>query len=863
MNDNTSKIIWRHLFFLTCFSVLFSFSWAHEPVQQFEQAFKEKQIDGLISLIARNKENNPQTCLEFGKLTLALLKDANRAGGKEEMTLLNDLSAMSGIMGEIKQAWTYAEKSFRIAKKIGDKDGEAWAYLNLGEVKWLVGEYRSAAEYYARANKPLKQSGDMAGMARYNFCMAQLNMRLSNFSQALEYGINSAKLYEKIGDERGRADSNNVIAATHMEKKDYPRCLVYFLDAKAGFERLGDTRGKAKVENNLGITYRNLKDYKKALECLTRAQIMNRKLGIKLYIANTTNNIGEVYTELKDYNKAKDFFARSIALKEELQDKRGIAYTMTNMGRINRMMGDHKGALSWLNRALAISQRIDAKTDVMDTLLVLSETFEDMKDYSQSLDFYKKYKDISNILYSENTQKKMDQLQINYDISKKEQEIDLLKKNKDLQELSLERQTIVRNFFILISILAFISVFFIYARYRLKTKIHSELAREIEEHKQTSHKLRESEDKFKTLAEKSMVGIYIVQDGAIRYVNPRFLVIFGYCNEEIIGQSPMVLAMKADRPEMEDYLNRRLALDSVTYTPCYEFRGVTRKGGIIHLESHGTRILYKNQPAVLETIIDITDRKRVEMEFLNSRRLESIGILAGGVAHDFNNILTVIIGNLSIVIDEIPVSAPVKKMLEDSLQAANQCTELAKKLISFSRGGWIHPEEHEFHAILKDALNFYPEVKPFVRVAPSLKKLKSVYVDDRQVRQVLTNLLENAKDAVRDNPVPLIEIDAENLTLYRENSYTLNPGDYAKILIKDNGRGIPSEYIQKIFHPSFALKDNGENVFKDMGLGMAICYSIIKKHNGHISIQSDVGKGTAVEIILPVYDAALHGPQSG
>ena len=247
---------------------------------------------------------------------------------------------------------------------------------------------------------------------------------------------------------------------------------------------------------------------------------------------------------------------------------------------------------------------------------------------------------------------------------------------------------------------------------------------------------------------------------------------------------------------------------------------------------------------------EIDDRKQVEAELIMSQKLEAVGILAGGIAHDFNNLLSIIIGNLALAEDDIydhPTDAAQK--LKAVEKACERAAELSYKLLTLSAGGGILGREITLTKILENTVEHYPEMMPLMRNSSISPDLKPIYGDKRQLRQVMYNILKNASQAMTE-PQELI-IRAENIFLDKANDFSLPEGDYVKISIVDNGRGIPQEELGKIFVPYFSTNHNVTQ--KGRGLGLALCYSIIKRHKGHITIKSEVGKGTTVEIYLPAY----------
>lgn len=408
----------------------------------------------------------------------------------------------------------------------------------------------------------------------------------------------------------------------------------------------------------------------------------------------------------------------------------------------------------------------------------------------------------------------------------------------------------IKNPFLLVSGLMLLVAGVFYTLYRLKSKVARALEKEIKEHKQTAEKLQESEEKFRILTEKSMAGICMIQDNAVKYANPKFLEMFAYSREEMIDKPCIELVYAPDRPMMKEILAQ--ANTETGDTVSCQFRGLSKKHEVISLECYGTYTLYQGQPALFKTIVDITRRKKEESELIKSRKMESVGILAGGIAHDFNNLLTIIIGNITMLKIKLGKKDPqIYNFLEKVEQASTQAAELAHQFVDFSEEGGLLRKKITLTSLLKNAIDLSPEIRHIpchISLPPDLDPISG---DERQLRQVIINLLLNAHEASFDQN-ETITITAENTSLDETNAFSLAKGNYVKISVIDRGKGIRPELVEKIFDPYFSTKDTVTQ--KGLGMGLAICYSIIKKHEGHIAISSQVEKGTIVEIYLPVYE---------
>jgi signal transduction histidine kinase len=230
---------------------------------------------------------------------------------------------------------------------------------------------------------------------------------------------------------------------------------------------------------------------------------------------------------------------------------------------------------------------------------------------------------------------------------------------------------------------------------------------------------------------------------------------------------------------------------------------------------------------------------------------ESVGILAGGIAHDFNNLITVIIGNLSMVKDDLEEGTEESAILETAENTSSQAADLAQKLVVFSRGDWMSNQRITLRETLDEISKNYPEFQPLLNRISLARDLKPIDGDSRQLRQVMISLLQNANEATGDNKI--VTIKAENVSFSASNDFSLQPGDYNRISVSDNGVGIGPADIGNIFDPYFSTKGSAGG--NGMGLGLAICQSIVKNHNGHISVESRQGSGTVFTFYLPAYSS--------
>jgi PAS domain S-box-containing protein len=249
-------------------------------------------------------------------------------------------------------------------------------------------------------------------------------------------------------------------------------------------------------------------------------------------------------------------------------------------------------------------------------------------------------------------------------------------------------------------------------------------------------------------------------------------------------------------------------------------------------------------------IRDVTDKLRMEQELLRMEKLESTGILAGGIAHDFNNILTSILGNATLATMYTKPGEEIFNRLIEVEKASLRAKDLTQQLLTFSKGGAPIKKTTSIGELIKDSSGFALRGST-VKCEYNLPgNLWPVEVDEGQMSQVINNLVINAEQAMPESGT--IKITAKNVIAKRKDGLPLKDGKYVLISIKDQGTGIPEEYLKKIFDPYFTTKQKGS------GLGLAVIYSIINKHDGNVHVESRLGVGTTFHIYLPASKKRIH-----
>jgi len=303
-----------------------------------------------------------------------------------------------------------------------------------------------------------------------------------------------------------------------------------------------------------------------------------------------------------------------------------------------------------------------------------------------------------------------------------------------------------------------------------------------------------------------------------------------------------------DRQRMQDVAAAALR-DLTEFTEVYR---ITAPGGPTRTMQAKGRVVVneRGERRLVGTLLDISDRVQMEIQLRRSQKMDAIGQLAGGVAHDFNNVLTVIEGYSSLLLTGRPAADPDRASIEQIREAARRAAGLTRQLLAFSRQQVLQPRvlnmndaiggvETMLRRLIGEHLEFH------TKLSPSLGRVKA---DPTQLEQVLMNLAVNARDAMVNGGI--LTIETANATLdetYARRYPSVRPGAYVMLAVSDTGTGIAQADIERIFEPFFTTKESG----KGTGLGLATVQGIVEQSGGHVNVYSEMGRGTTFRVYLP------------
>jgi len=369
----------------------------------------------------------------------------------------------------------FSDKGLALSLSLNYKKGIAFGYNNLGVFYHLQGKYPEALKYYNLSKKIKEDIGDVKGVISSQNNAGIVYYLQGYYDKAIELYTRSLKMQEQIQDTAGKANTLNYIASVHFYLTDYQAALKNYLEALKIYEVSGDKAGLAQEYNNIGVIYNTLGNIDKAIESYNRSLELTKDLGDNYLLASAYNNLGTSWKEKKEYEKALDFFNKSLALSKEMRQTQGIAYNLVNIGNIHEIKKDFVSALKNYREGLTLHEQIDDRNGMASALVFIANCqrelgnpteaeasynkalkqaqnigakdlvgkcyegfarlYKQKNDFKRSYEYLGLYAAMRDTLLSEEKNKSMAEMQTRFDTDKKEKEITLLTKNKDLEEL--------------------------------------------------------------------------------------------------------------------------------------------------------------------------------------------------------------------------------------------------------------------------------------------------------------------------------------------------------------------------------------------------------------------------------------------
>jgi PAS domain S-box-containing protein len=373
-----------------------------------------------------------------------------------------------------------------------------------------------------------------------------------------------------------------------------------------------------------------------------------------------------------------------------------------------------------------------------------------------------------------------------------------------------------------------------------------QLEDQVERLQKVQRELYDAERKYRILVENANDAIFILQDGKLKYANPKALEMGGLLGHDLQEFHYTDLLHPEERQKVTERYERRLEGEKVLNV--YPLRIISRNGSIFWAEVNAVRIEWDQKPATLNIIRDITSQKMIENQYLKAESLETLRTLSGGLAHSFNNLLMGVQGRVSLLRRALSSQKEHSDHLDGIENCVIEATKLTEQMLGFSQTGKYRIEAIALDKLVDGVLSSldcsHREIHFTHSYSPEAANVKG---DRHQLEQVVMNILLNSWQAIPQQGQVAIKIENHAMHEARPSVDFLPKGKWVKLTVQDNGIGMEEHVCKRVFEPFFTTKGMGRH----RGLGMSSAYGIITNHNGVITIDSIPGYGTIVCVYLP------------
>lgn len=719
-----------------------------------------------------------------------LEKRLKTVSGVEAARVSNELAAEYRKF-DLDKALGYWRKAFFLAKAVDEPD-ELFSALNgIGVWNHINEQYRDAISYYLKALELEPRIKDKQKIPNVITNIGIVYWNLGNFVLSEQYHTRALELRKKLG---------------------YTP------------ELMGHTL------NNLGLALQGKGEFQKALDYFHQALEFQEKANNKRGEAAALTNIANCFGELKKYPAAFEYFQKALGLYKEIDYRWGVANSTLGLGRLLIYMEKYDSALPYLESALEKARAIGAKDVLRDLYQDFSRVYEAKQDFKKALKFHRQFIDLKEKLMEEKNRQNSSVLKVKYETEKKGVELLLLQKTQHKETLA--------HYFLAAGIFLFIGLI-IALHYRIITG------------KRLNRQLQLSEAKYRLLFDQAGDAIFLLDGPVYMDCNQKALELFDVTRDQVIGRTFADFSPPSQpdgRDSMKAFMGYIIQTQEGTSR---QFHWLHRKrdGSLFDAEVNLSMTAIGGKKMIQAFVHDISFSRRLENERVKSAQLETLGLVAAGIVHDFNNLLADVKDNLEIIKTQaLPgkISDTYLPQVGEALVATEQ---LVEKFLTISEGGSLPMETLPIDALIRESAGSMLKdtgggVNARVITAENLWR---VDYNKNQVDRLIRNIIQNSLDAIKSGGD--IEIAADNVEKDGKR--------YVLVTISDTGEGICPEHLPKIFDPYFTTRDHVTR--KGLGMGLTVARAIAARHGGMIDITSEPGKGATCRIYLPASGQDLRG----
>ena len=791
------------------------------------------------------------------------------ATGAKRLSLLVEMTEFASL-GEARVAPIEREAN-ELLERFPNPGLRSELLSNLAYHRVLRGNLDAASALVDEAKIVATSDDDRLRQAQADYMRGVVEFYRANYDRAIESAEAALATFERVDDREEMRQTLTLLGAIFRGRGFQDIALDFHMRALELSRAEGDADAVSLSQNNIGLIYWNLEENDKALEFLLPALEHQRRSDRRDHLATTLSNVGLIHIAREEPEKAIEFLTEALELNKTLDRKLARATVLSNLGAASVQLGEIDRGISYIEQALAARQaagdrrgevralggiagafikqeRYAEAASLIGDALTLAEEIGAQPEQEQLLDgmvtvqthlgntdaalaALERHRDLHEKLHSRATQRRIASLENRFEFERQRAEIEAL---QSAQLAQRRQRAILAGSVLLLGLLLLMVATLLRSRAKRLAEVRRSHAR-LQETEQRYRNLFHSDDQPKLLVDPDAQLLLDANTPACGLLELEAPLRHGRGLAELPGSwlrerlSQLSADQRADQPLFESWTDEDGARRA-----CELWVGPVRMDGRRCLQV-GVR--------------DVTEARRLEEQRLRTEKLESLGLLAGGIAHDFNNSLAAILGHISLARQAAPADTTLDESLGAAESASQQASRLTSQLLSFARGGAPVRQPRHVAPLLEDAVRFALSGSANSVSFKLSRNLWPAKLDEGQFKQVISNLVINADQAMGEGGV--LTVRAENYRAENRLGQHADAGPYVLIQVSDTGPGIPSDVQHRVLDPYFTTKSNGS------GMGLATVFSIVTRHSGALSFESEAGRGTTFTLLFPALPEAV------
>ena len=730
------------------------------------------------------------------------------------------------LRGDYRAALTEAEHAERIARETKKPEVIAKATYAVAFVEWRMANYAPALAKAQAARSLLEPAGPSPLLVRTISLQGAIQQSQSDLEPALRYYLACLSMADTLHDEIAMGRAHNNIGLVYWDLGRNNEAYAEFQRALAIHERLGPPENLANTLNNMGLILLELQRTREAIPYLERTLAIDQKAENPYGEAKSLSNLGGAYEQLKMWRRALDLHQQALAIRERIDDKEGIVRSLGTVASVRMQLGEPRAAIPLCERSIALAAAIGAPRDEADQLQTLANAYSALGDSGSALRAYRRYHQLETSMNDSLSRAHIAELDAGYRARERELELEDLRHEAESKRQELRRlmlgSVLLGGSLVLVGVLLILRV-------------------------RSQRQIIESEQRYRALFHSSVVPTFLVDEEAqcVVDLNAAAANICQGVREQ--GRTPLA--------ELEPEWVRRALLKvfepGVAATVELEDSWSESSGRSRWTEVRGSAVSLAGRACRLVSVRDATERHAESEARQREEKLRSLGVLAGRIAHDFNNVLTAVVGHISLARDS--AASQRDELLETAEKAAVGASRLTAQLLAFAKGGQPARRSTDLGRVLRESVALIGAGADMRIELEIPTGLWPAFADEAQLVQVVNSLGMNAKEATQGRGH--LRIRASNFSGELPGVPADSRQRFVRVDFADDGPGIPEALRSRVFEPYFTTKSTGS------GLGLTTAYTICRNHGGDLSVVSREGVGTTFSLFLPTAEEPPLGSE--